>query len=91
MTKLAHVVCMCNCDRFGGLIVFPADPRSVQAWPTLSSLNSGVQNVCACIHAYIYICILCLFLDGAHLARMRARADAEFYTAVKLAEANKVL
>ncbi|RMX59899.1 hypothetical protein pdam_00001060 [Pocillopora damicornis] len=28
--------------------------------------------------------------DGAHLARMKARADAEFYTAVKLAEANKV-
>nr|XP_058943349.1 erlin-1-like [Pocillopora verrucosa] len=28
--------------------------------------------------------------DGAHLARMKARADAEFYTAVKLAEANKL-
>jgi len=28
--------------------------------------------------------------DAAHLARMKARADAEFYTAVKLAEANKV-
>ena len=31
-----------------------------------------------------------MFLDGAHVARMKARADAEFYTAVKLAEANKV-
>lgn len=31
-----------------------------------------------------------MILDAAHLARMRARADAEFYTAVKLAEANKV-
>ena len=28
--------------------------------------------------------------DGAHLARMKSRADAEYYTAVKLAEANKV-
>jgi len=28
--------------------------------------------------------------DAAHLARMKARADAEFYTAVKLAEANKL-
>ena len=28
--------------------------------------------------------------DTAHLARMRARADAEYYTAVKLSEANKV-
>ena len=31
-----------------------------------------------------------MYLDTAHLARMRARADAEFYTALKLAEANKV-
>ncbi|CAH3154620.1 unnamed protein product, partial [Porites lobata] len=28
--------------------------------------------------------------DGAHLARMKSRADAEYYTAVKLAEANKL-
>lgn len=48
------------------------------------------------IHVYMttlfkQVCILCLvFLDGAHVARMKARADAEFYTAVKLAEANKV-
>ena len=37
------------------------------------------------------ICLLCLlFLDGAHVARMKARADAEYYTAVKLSDANKV-
>lgn len=28
--------------------------------------------------------------DSAHLARMKARADAEYYSAVKLAEANKL-
>jgi len=28
--------------------------------------------------------------DAAHLARMKSRADAEYYTAVKLAEANKL-
>ena len=50
-----------------------------------------------CIHeyidiAYIDVCLLCLLLlDAAHVARMKARADAEFYTAVRLAEANKVL
>ena len=50
-----------------------------------------------CIHEYIDIaykdvCLLCLLsLDAAHVARMKARADAEFYTAVRLAEANKVL
>ena len=37
----------------------------------------------------LYILLFCS-VDGAHLARMKARADAEFYTAVKLAEANKV-
>lgn len=37
----------------------------------------------------MYILLFCS-VDGAHLARMKARADAEFYTAVKLAEANKV-
>ena len=36
----------------------------------------------------IYVFVMCT--DGAHLARMKARADAEYYTAVKLAEANKV-
>ena len=43
--------------------------------------------------AYIDVCLLCLLLllDAAHVARMKARADAEFYTAVRLAEANKVL
>lgn len=28
--------------------------------------------------------------DGAFLAKMKARADAEFYTAERAAEANKV-
>lgn len=43
------------------------------------------------VHCFKRVCILCLMiLDAAHLARMKARADAEFYTAVKLAEANKV-
>ena len=38
------------------------------------------------------VCLLCLvLLDAAHVARMKARADAEYYSAVKLAEANKVL
>lgn len=31
-----------------------------------------------------------MWTDAAHLARMKARADAEYYTAVRLAEANKV-
>ena len=50
-----------------------------------------------CIHeyidiAYMDVCLLCLLLllDAAHVARMKARADAEYYSAVKLAEANKV-
>lgn len=34
---------------------------------------------------------LCLwFIDGAFLARQKAKADAEFYTAQRAAEANKV-
>lgn len=41
---------------------------------------------------YMSVPLLCLlFLDAAHVARMKARADAEYYTAVKLADANKVL
>ena len=31
-----------------------------------------------------------LSIDSVHLAKMKARADAEYYTAVKLSEANKV-
>lgn len=33
----------------------------------------------------------CLLPDAAFLAREKARADAECYTAMKVAEANKVL
>lgn len=34
---------------------------------------------------------MCLLADAAFLAREKARADAECYTAMKVAEANKVL
>lgn len=34
---------------------------------------------------------MCLLPDAAFLAREKARADAECYTAMKVAEANKVL
>lgn len=34
---------------------------------------------------------MCFLPDAAFLAREKARADAECYTAMKVAEANKVL
>lgn len=40
-----------------------------------------------------FVCLIqqCFFVsDAAFLAREKARADAEFYTAAKFAEANRV-
>lgn len=43
-----------------------------------------------CLSSFIKPTVCFWFTDGAFLARQRAKADAEFYTAQRTAEANKV-
>lgn len=70
-------------------ILFPPFPWVVscalQEWPLSAEGSNNVAGDKNMTQS------LCLLPDAAFLAREKARADAECYTAMKVAEANKVL
>lgn len=69
------------------------DPEQVQVWIVDlcgMRLHRTTADIC-CLDVKHSKGLLCLFwTDDAFLARQKAKADAEFYTALRVAEANKV-
>lgn len=55
-------------------------------------LHYTVLNECCCDFCSSFCTTICfaVFIDSAFLARQKTKADADFYTAQRAAEANKV-